>query len=198
MSTGPSYSEKELLRLVAEGDEKAFGALFHEHWDHIYTVAFTVTRSPALAEDLVQEIFLKVWLNRKKLTSIDHFDNYLFIIARNHIYTALRKEGRSTGFLREIEKIPAGVSLTPEQALVQKQSRELVREAFEQLTPQQQAVYRLSREGGLKYEEIAAQLGISKSTVRNHMVMALQQMRDYLRKHSDGLLLIVSVLSSTL
>ena len=194
----PTYNEKELLKQVSEGDEHAFGILFHHHWDHIYTVAFSITRSAALSEDLVQDIFLKIWLNRDHLTSVEQFDNYLFIVARNAIYTSLRRDGIRESFLRSLTEASGTTGRTPEEELLAKESGRLIHEAFLQLSPQQQAVYRLSREGGLKYEQIAEQLGISKSTVRNHMVKALQYIREYLQAHADGLLLTICLLTATL
>lgn len=194
--TTPIY-EQDLLRKVAEGDEKAFGQLFHQHWDHIYTVALTITRSATIAEDLVQDIFLKIWLNRSQLTTIEHFDNYLFIIARNAIYTHLKRTGIKQSILQKLNT-PGDTDRTPEEELLAKESRKLVHDAVSRLSPQQQEVYRLSREGGLKYEEIALRLGISKSTVRNHMVKALQNIREYLEANTDGLLLILCLLSAVL
>ena len=183
--------------MVAAGDEKAFGLLFHQYWDHIYTVAVSITRSTTASEDLVQDIFLKIWLNRSQLTSIEHFDNYLFIIARNAIYTSLRQTGIKASLLQKMEG-PGTANLTPEEELLAKESTKLIQQAVNQLSPQQQAVYNLSREGGLKYEQIAQKLGISKSTVRNHMVKALQNIRESLQANSDGLLLILCLLSAVL
>ena len=183
--------------MVAAGDEKAFGRLFHQHWDHIYTVALSITRSVTTSEDLVQDIFLKIWLNRSQLTSIEHFDNYLFIVARNAIYTSLRQTGIMESLLHKLQD-PATASWTPEEELLAKESGRLIHQAVSQLSPQQQEVYRLSREGGLKYEQIAQQLGISKSTVRNHMVKALQNIREYLQANTDGLLLILCLLSAVI
>lgn len=200
----PQLYEKDLLRMVAAGDEKAFGLLFHQHWDHIYTVALSITRSITTSEDLVQDIFLKIWLNRSQLTSIEHFDNYLFIVARNTIYTSLRQTGIKESLLQKLEDpgtaswTPGTASRTPEEELLAKESGRLIHQAVNQLSPQQQEVYRLSREGGLKYEQIAQQLGISKSTVRNHMVKALQNIREYLQANTDGLLLTLCLLSAVL
>ena len=87
---------------------------------------------------------------------------------------------------------------TPEEQLLSKESRQLIHNAVSLLSPQQESVYRLSREGGLKYEEIAEQLGISKSTVRNHMVKALQTIREYLQAHAEGLLLAICLFAATL
>ncbi len=193
----PKLYEKDLLRQVAAGDEKAFGLLFHQHWDHIYTVALSITRSVTISEDLVQDIFLKIWLNRSQLTSIEHFDNYLFIVARNAIYTSLRQTGIKESLLQKLED-PGTARWTSEEELLAKESGRLIHEAVSQVSPQQQAVYRLSRESGLKYEQIAQQLGISKSTVRNHMVKALQNIREYLQANTDDLLLILCLLSAVL
>lgn len=194
MPPDPLYNEKELLNQVAEGDETAFGNLFHAHWDHIYTVAFSLTKSAAQSEDLVQDIFLKIWTHRKQLSAVDSFDDYLFIIARNTIYTALRRNSRKDSFVRGLMQLSQTAGLTPEEEVSAKESLAILHKAFQQLSPQQQAVYRLSRDEGLKYEQIATQLGISKNTVRIHMIKALQSLRQYLKEHADGLLLAICLL----
>lgn len=189
MLKDPSNTEKELLKRIAEGDDKSFSYLFHAHWDHIYSVAYSITKSSTLAEDLVQDIFSKIWTSRKKLIAIERFDDYLFIIARNTIYTALRRQSRSDSFVRELMRIGQAAGQTPEEELSAKQSHALIQEAIRQLSPQQQSVYRLSREEGLKYDQIAEKLGISKNTVRIHMIKALEFLRQYLNMHRESLLL---------
>jgi RNA polymerase sigma-70 factor (family 1) len=192
------YNEKELLALVAGGDEKAFRKLFHQYWDNIYGVALMLTKSPAMAEDMVQEIFLKLWLKREQLGEVDNFQNYLFIIARNHIFDLLRKKSREQEFYNQLVSYFQEGPDSPEQQLLHKESKNLLQKAINSLPDQQRKVYLLSRDQGLKQDEIAAQLGISKNTVRNHMAKALQTLREVLTQQASGSLLLICIIEASL
>src|SRR6478735_11143470 len=87
-------NEKELLALIAKGDEIAFSKLFFQFKDRIYSIAFKLTKSTIAAEEIVQEVFLKIWLKRASLTEIENFSAYLFIIARNDVYKGLKQIAR--------------------------------------------------------------------------------------------------------
>jgi len=191
-----TIAEKRLLLQVAEGDETAFKNLFDSYWDHIYTVALALCKSVDLAEDMVQEIFIKVWTHRAELPAIDRFDNYLFIIARNHIYSALKKESTQEKYRQQIKDWFEYRHETPEQQFLFKEARGLVSQAIAQLTPQQQLVYKMTREDGLSHAEVAAALHLSTNTVRNHMVGALRSIREWLRDHSDPLVFILCLLET--
>lgn len=189
-----TYQEQEWLNQIAEGDEVAFKALFDAYWDHIYSVAMCLTRSVQLAEDMVQEIFLKIWLKREQLTAVRDFENYLFIVARNHIYNTLKKEHLEHRLRQPILDWFEGQRESPEQQLLLKESNELIEQAINRLTPQQQTIYRMTREQGLSHEEVASILNISTNTVRNHIVNSLKTMREYLKAHASPMLLILSLL----
>jgi RNA polymerase sigma-70 factor (ECF subfamily) len=189
-----TFREKEWLRQVAEGDESAFKALFDAYWDHIYTVAYCLTKSVLPAEDMVQEIFLKIWLGREQLKAIEQFENYLFIVARNHIYTALKKEHLEHRLRQPVLDWLEGQRDTPEQQLLFKESHQLVQQAISRLTPQQQLIYRMTREQGLSHDQVAARLNISANTVRNHIVNSLKIIREYLRDHASPIVLILALL----
>ena len=196
MSTAISYNEREFLERISDGDEAAFRNLFHQYWDNIYQVSLMLTKSPDLAEDMVQEIFLKIWLKRKNLSEIENFSGYLFITARNHIFDELRKRVRDVSFSEKLIDYFHQSPGTPEQQLLHKESTALLQKAVDSLPDQQKKVYQLIREQGLSREEIAEHLGISKNTVRNNMARALQSIRQYLQQHSGGLLLFVCLIEA--
>jgi RNA polymerase sigma-70 factor (family 1) len=196
LPTTSTYNEPELLRLTAQGDESAFKSLFDQYWDHIYSVAFHLTKSVPLAEDLVQEIFLKIWIKRKELNGIEQFDNYLFIVARNHIYEALKKEQRESRLRQPLLDWFEQQLATPEQQLLLKESTELIGQAIARLTPQQQAIWKMTRELGMSHEQVARELNLSRNTVRNHLVNSLKTMREWLDDHASPLVLIVCLLQT--
>src|ERR1700751_838380 len=91
VKTLPLSNETDLLARVAQGDEKAFGTIFHHYRSRIYSYAFHLSGSSGHSDELVQEVFLKVWLNRDKIPHVLRFDNWLFTIARNQVFDMLKE-----------------------------------------------------------------------------------------------------------
>jgi len=180
-----SYDEIALLSNIAKGDEAAFRTLFERYWDNIYGVAFAFTKSPVMAEEIVQDIFVKIWLKREHLPQLKKFSDYLFIIARNHIISLLRKKTSEQPFTDHLLNYFQETGNNPEDLLLCRETENLVHKAIELLPPQQHLVYCLSREKGLNQEEIASQLNISVHTVKSHMNKALQFIRHYLHQHAE-------------
>lgn len=190
------YNEKELLLSVAAGDASAFEQLFDAYWDPIYEVAFTLTKSRETARDIVQEIFIKIWLQREELPQKDNFPNYLFIVARNHIVDELRKKVKAAPFTGQLQAWFSESPLQPDQQLQYHESQALIRQAIHNLPEQQRQVYLLTRENGWTQEEIAQYLQVSKNTVKTHMTRALQAIREFLINRSHGLLLAYCLLKT--
>jgi RNA polymerase sigma-70 factor (ECF subfamily) len=186
MAPSLPFDEKTLLSQVAEGDEKAFRILFDRYWDNIYGVAFAFTKSTMIAEELAEDIFLKIWTKKHLLNSIQKFDAYLFRVAKNHIFNELRKKIKEEPFTEHIINFFREIGDSPEQQMIYKDSQRLVNLAVGNLSSQQRLIYQLSREQGLSQDEIAEKLQISKNTVKSHMNKALQSIRHYLLQYSDG------------
>ena len=180
MTALPSYHENEIIRLIMQGDEQAFEALYRHYRNRTYTLALTYMNDPALAEDVLQDFFLKLWQIRLTLEKIDRFEHYLFTALRNRLISELRKKDRQqkirSYLSRENSWQPTAEQLT--------ESRELhsaVREALQQLPEKQQTIYRMSREEGLNHEEIAARLQLSPRTISNLLSLTLNHLRTALR-----------------
>jgi RNA polymerase sigma-70 factor (ECF subfamily) len=172
--------EKELLLKISEGDETAFRNLYDHYRNRVFSIACKLTATESLAEDVVQEIFIKLWLQRQKLTEVDCFDAYLNIITRNHIFNYLRKAAHEELLLKELTAWEGAARQDGFSTIVYHELRDNLEKAVAHLPPQQKKVYQLSRLDGMKHREISAMLRISPSTVKSHMVEALRFIRNYL------------------
>lgn len=180
MQQNPTYNQIELLHQLAGGSETAFRQLYDSHKDDVYSFAMGITRSVPLAEEIVQDSFIKLWQHRNELPGIQKFESWFFTITRNLCYSALRKIALD----RKIQQAPELQAeqhvATAEDILITRENRELVQQAIHQLPEQQQRVYKLHREAGLTYDEIATELHISRNTVKEHLRRAVTAIRAYL------------------
>jgi RNA polymerase sigma-70 factor (ECF subfamily) len=180
LASNAKHKEIELLQLVAQGNERAFGALVDLHWEGVYRHALTYLKSPELAEETTLDVFEKIWHKREQLINVKIFADWLFIVGRNTFISRTRKK---------IAAIPAPDAWTedvvvPDKSLELRDLANLLEQGIRQLTPQQQEIFRLSREEGLTHEEIAQRLGLSKHTVKGHLVNALNSLRSFLQERS--------------
>ena len=171
--------ERQILAAVAAGDERAFRVLVEAYWSRVYYNTLTLVKSPAVAQDLTQDIFLKIWLQREKLPEVENFKNYIYVVGRHQVIAALRKKivetvGDDMAALREDMQ-------APDLRLEGKEAYKMLMEGVERLTPQQKLIFKMSRMEGLSHEQIARQLGLSRNTVKVHMVIALNFLRGWLR-----------------
>jgi len=178
-----TYEEKSLLALVARGDEMAFHTLYSHHRAHVYGIALRLLQSASLAEDVLQEVFLKIWVGREKLPKINCFSAYLNTITRNHIYNTLRKQAYDELLLERLFPLQmASLRDTALDDISYRELREALQKVVSSLTPQQKRVFELSRMEGLKHEDIARQLNVSRETVKKHVSEALRMVRLQLRQ----------------
>lgn len=182
MRTHKPYDEKKILELLAQGSEYAFAELFDHYRARIFSVARRFLKSREMAEEVVQEVFLKVWMRREDLVRISYFEGYLFTMARNRIFDGIKDMAEETAAKREFAHRIQHVNGTDD-PVTEKQYEELLREAVNQLPPQQKQIFRLAKMEGLSHQAIAEQLDISRLTVKTHMAKALQTIRHNLRHH---------------
>jgi len=186
-----SYNEEQLLFEVAGGNESAFRQLFHTYHHKLGDYIYRLTDSLLVSEDIVQEVFIRIWIHRAKLSEVRNFDSYLFRMTRNQAFTALKKLAKDQKILSKWM-----VAETSSQRIVNEDNfdqayQSLIDEAVAHLPPQQQKIYELSRFDKLKYEEIASRLNISLETVRKHIHLALKSIRQYVLMRKDAVLLVI-------
>lgn len=186
------YTEDELIALLMDGNEAAFEQLFRLHHHRIAAFVYKITGAGPVAEELVQDIFFKLWTNREKLGTVQNFKAYLHTIARNHIYSFLRKQGND---LRKKSQWEMEYTHEPLPAENLHDFKMLLEEAIDQLPEQQQKAYLLSRDEGLPNIGIAKEMGISLETVKKHIVLALRNIRKQVLQNKDRVVYIFYIFS---
>ena len=189
-------NERELLIQVASGNEYAFRKLFMVHHQLLGVHMLRITSSVELAEEIVQDVFLKIWLTRETLVGVDNFKAYLFVISKNHALNCLKKLAKERLLIKTMENDDFG-ALVPETTDTDMYYN-LLDEAIDQLPPQQQKVYLLSRHGRLKYAEIADQLELSRETVKKYLQIATTSITEYVHEHLEVTALLLIMLKSFL
>lgn len=194
MSTIALLNEKELVRQVADGSEAAYKRLFVHYWDQIYSIAFVFTKSREISQDLVQDIFARIWVKKEKLREVERFDAYLFVTARNLIVDRMSRKMftiKNPGLTEYF----ADSSQLSFDAVELKEMEEIIHRGIHVLPNQQRTAFCLNRFGGLRHDEIALQMGVSKESVKSYIVRAISSLRKYLAQHTEVLPLFFGVIS---
>jgi RNA polymerase sigma-70 factor (ECF subfamily) len=181
-----------LLKRVSLKDELAFAELYNRYRKKVYTYSFKILKYADRAEDIVHEVFLTLW-QHDNLESILNLDAYLRVVTRNQTLKLLRRQQLELKSNNNMFVAWQEVHNETEQEILLHDTYAQLLQGVAQLPPQQKKVYQLCREEGLKYEEVAEQLSISRLTVKTHMQHALRFLRAYLSSHTDvvGLLLLL-------
>lgn len=171
---------KELFRQIAAGNELAFRYLFDNYNERLFFFILRLVEAPAVAEDLVHDVFLRVWVSRQSLAGVDNPDAYLFTIARNRCLDHFKKRSEEWEMQAQLQKNQANTTNDTEERIEMNEGRQRVEQAVGRLPKQQQLVFRLSRQDGLSRDQIASHLNISSHTVKNHLREALKTLRGFL------------------
>lgn len=183
--TEKRYEESRLLALLSEDSQFAFQVLFDRYKDHIYKVASLYVKSPAMAEEIVQDVFMKVWLNRKSLTGVESFEAWLFVVSKNLIFNYNKRLALEWKACRKYQEQAPAPDNSADRKVSSAQYAALLQKAISELSGQQKTVYLLAREENLSYQEIGERLNISALTVKTHMARALNAIRSYLKQHGE-------------
>jgi len=179
------------IRLLMEGDESALRKVYDCHGEHVYQFAFHFLKDEDWSEEIVQDVFLKLWISREGLDESGNIWLYLYVITKRLCLNRLREIKRSAVLRsRLMENIERSRNPIEEQLFASDIER-LAEGVIATLPAQQQIVFKLSREQGLSYTEIAQKLQISPNTVKNHLVQALKKLRISLSHISHSCLLVL-------
>lgn len=176
------YEIKTLLKRIAEGDEKAFREIFEYYKAPFYGAAFKMTRSAHLSEEIVQEVFVTIWLKRELIAAAHRPADYIFTILHNCIYAHFRKLASERKLKSKLAREHVESEDIIESLLLEKENKAILENVINQIPAQQRLVYKLAKQEGCSREEIAQRLHISPNTVRNHLAAAVDYLRNYFKK----------------
>lgn len=175
--------DKDRKRIVqiAKGNQLVFKEIFNLYYVRIFHFAKKYLRSEHLAEDAVQDIFLKLWEKKEELIQVEDFSSWLFLLTRNHVLNILKRASTESRIKEEIKKtIETSDEQLDEKQIFEKERFNLLQKIITMLPSQRQEVFRLCRFEEKSYEETAQLMGISKSTVNDHMVKAMKYLKSNL------------------
>ena len=171
------------------GGETAMDQIYRHYAPKAYKVAYFLLQDNGWSDDVVQEVFIKIWQNRAKLQTELNLWAYIYVLTKRMSLNKLRSIKRSTACFEKLLKHVSVESNDVEDHILVKELSEQIMQFVAQLPPQQQKVFTLSRIVGISHQEIADELGISTNTVRNHIVQVLKNFRK--QQSCDHLLLLI-------
>ncbi|WP_165973327.1 RNA polymerase sigma factor [Pedobacter sp. ok626] len=186
-------SENEvLLTKLRNGDELAFAQIYNLYRSKMYIYAYNLCKSSETAEEIVQEVFIRLWQKKAQINTELNFSAYLKKITLNHVLNHLKKVAREKSLQDEIFHYIETIRNTTEDNLLEKELLKTYDEAIENLPPQKKIIYQMSRNEEMSHDQIAEKLNISKNTVKNHMVEATKFIRSYVSKHGSIVCFIIA------
>lgn len=179
LNNSSPFDEYQLFIRIASGDEAAFSEVVYHYSPKLLSFVFSLTKTRHTAEEIIQEVFLRLWQKREILET-DNLGGWLHRVAANLAYTYLKREALEGRLLSYIKNRPVNQVSEIDQQIDYKESETLIYKALSQLPVQQRKVYQMSLQEGMSRKEIAELLNISPHTVKNHQAKALQFIRNFM------------------
>lgn len=183
MGTADEYREMALLVRVRQGDAEAFATVYNQYRGRVLAFSYTLTKSKAIAEDITQDVFSKLWERREQIDPQQSFQGYLKKITFNQVVSFFRKVKLNKTLCQKLYSNMQLLSLQQTIPVSDNELLKLYQAAIGRLPAQRKKAYLLSREADLSYDQIAEEMGLSKNTVRNHIAEAIHFIRDYVARH---------------
>jgi RNA polymerase sigma-70 factor (ECF subfamily) len=184
--------DNELLTKLRNGDQTAFAEIYNQYRSKIFVYACSLCKSPDISEEIVQEVFIKVWQKRDQINTELNFGAYIKKITLNHVLNHLKKVAREKALQQQLFIFIETIRNSTEENLLEKELLRTYDDAIAKLPPQKKLIYNLSRNEDLSHDEIAKKLNISKNTVKNHMVEATRFIRNYVNQNGSVICFLIA------
>ena len=171
--------EKDILLDLIEGSKIAFEQIYSLYSRRLFARLLKLVKSESQAEEILQDVFLKIWENRRSIDPEKSFRSFLFKIAENKVYDFFRKVTRDKNMESQLISLSTANHTIIESFMSGDENLTILQKAIEDLPPQRQQVFRLCKLEGKSYKEVSELLGISVSTISDHIVKGTKSIRDY-------------------
>lgn len=197
MSTNHLHiDESLLLTQLRDGNSKAFEAIYHRYANNLLYKLMKMVKDQDLAEELLQDLFVKVWERRNQIDPAKAFKAFLFQIARNMVVDHYRKSARRLIMETHLQHTTTELHSNIDDKIATAETKDLLDQVLEQLPPQRRQAFQLCKIDGLTYDQAAEVMKISPHTVRNHLAQASTTVKDFLSAANPafGTMLAISIL----
>ena len=188
MSTCQLHNEEYLLSRIAAGDPEAFKVLYALYKHRLYGFLYQLTKSHSISEDLLQDTFMKIWEERARLSGIRDFSAYIFTMVKHRALNSLKRVSKEELLIRQIAQRSEMADRSTESDVQYNELKKKIDWVVRQLPPQQRTVYQMSREQGLRQEEISSRMNLTVATVKKHLTLSLR----YIRKNLSVILVLLA------
>lgn len=185
MSTENLYEERRLLLMLGNDSAYAFQQIFDKYKDRIYKVAMSYVKDKHLAEEIIQDVFTKVWTHRHSLLELRSFEAWLYTVGKNRIFDYNKKKIADWKAHLGYHSQKSESVNDSERLLQSKEYKELLHIAQQQLTDQQLLIFKLAKEENMSYKQIATHLNLSPLTVKTHLARAMNTLKNHLLKNGE-------------
>lgn len=168
-------------KIALYDDQHAFRQLFQQYYEGLLQFAASIVKVKEVAEDMVEDVFVKLWNNRSAINSIRNIRVYLYVALKNHCINYINRNTSSVDIdLDNLDVVCGELVPNPEDLMVVSEMLQMVNRAIHELPPKCRIVYKLVKEDGLLYKEVADILNISPRTVENHIALAIKRIAEVL------------------
>lgn len=185
MALSSCPNDNLLLRQLRDGNEDAFAFFYEKYSLDIYRKLYRMTKVSSLSEELLQDVFVKIWDKRHLIDPEKPFKSYLFQIAQNLMYDFYRNLARQEKLQQEVKKVFSELQYVTEECINLKETQQILNRAIQNLPPQQKLVFQLCKMEGKSYEEVGTTLGVSTSTINGHIVKATKSIKTFMCKYEN-------------
>lgn len=185
MSIFENYDDEALILSLKAGNQQAFSVLYRRYAHKVGKIAMKYFKSKDLSEEIVQEVFTRVWENRAGLDAHASFSNYLYTVTKNLVLNKIRKFFNEKKYLSYLSRQICFSHNKTEDVVIFSDLERFSTELIESLPPQRRRIFKMSREEKMSNQEIANSLGLSKRTVENQITRAMKYLKGYLKAYAE-------------
>jgi len=185
-SMNSPLDEKHLLKRIANDDREAFDELYSIYMFNVYSFVHLLCKSKETTEEIVQDLFVKIWINRGKLEHITYFKAYIFRAAQNLLLDRIRRLQIEVKGAERLKLTSPDDNVPSDSTIICRQFKQITMEAINHLPAKRKHIVVLRTQDELSLDEIAEQLKISKTVVKKQLYAGLIFIRDYIHKLNDG------------